>query len=48
MACEENIMNQESQYLAALQKATSYVLGPTTLVLRTSDGSLLVTYSVNQ
>ena len=46
MACPQEVMDQEAWYLAALQSASKYGLGETTLELRTSDGALLVTYQL--
>jgi heat shock protein HslJ len=40
MACEEDLMNQEAQYLAALQSAAVYSIDGNTLQLRTADDAL--------
>ncbi len=44
MAClDEGVMQQESDFLAALAQVTSYTLSGTELTLHTNDGSLLFT-----
>lgn len=44
MACDQPIMDQETQFLAALKQADTYELGKGTLDLRAEDGSLLVMF----
>jgi heat shock protein HslJ len=39
------VMDQETQYLAALQTAATYQVEGTTLELRTTDGALAVQFS---
>jgi heat shock protein HslJ len=45
MACPQEIMDQETQYLAALQMASTDRVEGTRLELRTEDGSLAVDFS---
>ena len=47
MACDapEGIMDQESQYLAAIQSATTYLMEGSVLELRTADGALAATFT---
>ena len=47
MACPspEGVMEQETQYLAALEMAATYSIQADTLELRTSDGALAVSYT---
>ncbi len=42
MACEQDIMDQETQFLAALESAATYSLSGTGIELRKSDGALAV------
>jgi heat shock protein HslJ len=44
IACEQPIMDQETQYLQALTQAETYELGHETLELRAADGALLVSF----
>ncbi len=44
MACEQEVMDQETAYLNALAKAATYILGKDSLELRDADGALLVDY----
>lgn len=44
MACEEGIMDQESEYLAALSRVAGYVLEPDELLLQDADGITVVTF----
>jgi heat shock protein HslJ len=44
MACEQALMDQETQYLAALAKAATYTLTESKLELRDSSGALQVSY----
>ncbi len=44
MACPPEVMEQEAQYLSALQSASKFKLGEKTLELRTAEGALLVSY----
>ena len=44
MACPQEIMDQETQYLAALQSAATYRVEGTKLELRTKDGALAVNF----
>ena len=46
MACEDEAMTLETQYLAALEKATTYTISGTTLTLRDSTGATQVTYQL--
>lgn len=46
MACQEDVMQQEAAYLAALQSAATYQLMGDTLELYTADGSLAVIFTV--
>jgi heat shock protein HslJ len=48
MACEDNLMQIESQYTAALAKVTTYQIEGTTLTLRAADGATQVTYAQDQ
>jgi heat shock protein HslJ len=48
MACEQAVMDQETAYLNALAKASTYTLGKGTLELRDADGALLVDYIAGQ
>lgn len=43
-ACAQEIMDQESQYLAALETAATYKIESKALELRTADGALAVNY----
>ena len=43
-ACEQAIMDQETQYLAALATAATYRVDGTKLELRTADGALAATF----
>jgi heat shock protein HslJ len=47
MACSapEGVMEQEAQYLAALETAATYQIEGTVLELRTQDGALAVQYN---
>jgi heat shock protein HslJ len=45
MACSQEIMDQEAQYLAALQTAATYRVEGTGLELRTQEGALAVDFS---
>jgi len=44
MACEQEIMDQESAYLAALARVSAYVLEPDELLLQDADGITLMTF----
>jgi heat shock protein HslJ len=46
-ACDapEGIMDQESQYLAAIQSAATYLMEGSVLELRTADGALAATFT---
>ncbi len=44
MACEQAVMDQETNYLNALAEAATYSLGKGTLELRDAGGALLVDY----
>jgi len=44
MACDQPVMDQESQFLQALEQAHTYELGHETLYLRAEDGALLVMF----
>jgi heat shock protein HslJ len=44
MACEQPVMDQETQYLAALSTAATYRIDGNTLELRTADGALAATF----
>jgi heat shock protein HslJ len=44
MACDQAVMDQETAYLNALAKASTYTLGKDSLELRDADGALLVDY----
>lgn len=44
MACDEPIMDQESQFMQALEQAATFELGHETLYLRGEDGALLVMF----
>ena len=46
MACEQSIMDQESQYLAAIQTAAVYKIEGSKLELRNATGSLLASYTL--
>jgi heat shock protein HslJ len=46
MACPQEIMDQETQYLAALQTAATYRVEGTGLDLRTQEGALAVDFQV--
>ena len=46
MACEQPIMDQESQYLAAIQTAAVYKIEGSKLELRNATGSLLASYTL--
>ena len=43
-ACEQAVMDQETQYLAALATAATYRIDGSKLELRTADGALAVTF----
>jgi heat shock protein HslJ len=43
-ACEQAVMDQEQQYLAALSTAATYRVDGNTLELRTADGALAATF----
>ena len=45
MACPQEIMDQETQYLAALQTAATYRVEGTGMELRTQEGALAVDFS---
>jgi heat shock protein HslJ len=45
MACEQAVMDQEQQYLAALATAATYRIDGSKLELRTADGALAVTFT---
>ena len=45
MACEQPIMDQEAQYLAAIQQAATYNIQGTRLELRSADGALQASYT---
>jgi heat shock protein HslJ len=45
MACSQEIMDQETQYLAALQTAATYRVEGTGMELRTQEGALAVDFS---
>ena len=45
MACPQEIMDQETQYLAALQTAATFRIEGTRMELRTQDGALAVDFS---
>jgi heat shock protein HslJ len=45
MACPQEIMDQETQYLAALQSAATYRVEGTGMELRTQDGALAANFS---
>jgi heat shock protein HslJ len=44
----EGIMEQEQEYLAALQSAATYRMDGTTMEMRTAEGSLAVTFQMTQ
>ena len=44
MACEQAVMDQETQYLAALSTAATYRIDGTKLELRTADGALAASF----
>jgi heat shock protein HslJ len=44
MACEQEIMDQESAYLSALARVSAYVLEPDELLLQDADGITLMTF----
>ena len=46
LACEDEAMTLESQYIAALEKAATYTISGETLTLRDSTGSTQVTYTL--
>ena len=46
MACPQEIMDQESQYLAALQAAATYRIEGTGMELRTQEGALAADFQV--
>jgi heat shock protein HslJ len=46
MACDQALMDQETQYLAALAKAATYTLSESKLELRDATGALQVSYQV--
>jgi heat shock protein HslJ len=48
MACEDSLMQIESQYTAALAKVTNYQIEGTTLTLRDADGAMQVIYAQSQ
>lgn len=43
-ACEQAVMDQETQYLAALQSAATYRIDGSKLEMRTADGALAATF----
>jgi heat shock protein HslJ len=45
MACEQAVMDQEQQYLAALATAATYQMSGDKLELRTADGALAATFT---
>jgi heat shock protein HslJ len=45
MACEQAVMDQETQYLAALATAATYRIDGNKLELRTADGALAATFT---
>lgn len=45
MACDQALMDQETQYLAALQSAATYAIEGKVLELRTKDGALAADFS---
>ncbi len=45
MACEQNVMEQEQQYLAALQSASTYQFDGNRLILRRWDGAMAAQFS---
>lgn len=45
MACEEEVMQAESTYLAALEKAATYHITGQTLQIRDTEGNTLITFS---
>lgn len=47
IACDQPVMDQEAQFLQALERAQTYELGHETLYLRAEDGSLLVMFREN-
>jgi heat shock protein HslJ len=47
MACDQPVMDQEAQFLQALEQAHTFELGHETLYLRAEDGSLLVMFREN-
>jgi heat shock protein HslJ len=47
MACPQEIMDQETLYLAALQTAATYRIEGTGMELRTKDGALAADFQVN-
>jgi heat shock protein HslJ len=44
MACEQAVMDQETQYLAALQSAATYRIDGSKMEMRTADGALAVSF----
>jgi heat shock protein HslJ len=48
MACPQEIMDQETQYLAALQSAATYRIEGTGMELRTKDDALAVDFQVKE
>ena len=46
-ACADEAMTLESQYVAALEAATTYALSGDSLTLRDDDGAMQVTYAVS-
>jgi heat shock protein HslJ len=46
MACDQAVMDQETAFLAALGKATTFALGERTLELRDADGALQVSFEL--
>jgi len=44
MACDQPVMDQEAQFIQALEQAHTYELSHETLYLRAEDGSLLVMF----
>lgn len=44
MACEQAIMDQESEYLTALGRVAGYVLEPDELLVQDADGITLATF----
>jgi len=47
MACEEEVMKAESNFLATLEKADNYQITGNSLQIRDADGNTLVTFTQN-